>query len=210
MAFKVFTPGVLTSSDVNTFLMRQSVIVCTSTTRPASPNEGMTIYETDTDRYRTYSGTAWENLADSGAWRSWTPTLGTDGSGTAWALGNATTDGRYLRIGRQVIVSLSMTFGSTTTFGSGDLMMTVPASLDFAATVSSQHALGVARFNDISLNNSYPCVVMRSSNAANVVFSLIETTASYGRVVEVEGATPVTWVSGDTMSMMYSYETSVV
>jgi hypothetical protein len=59
MAFKTFAPGVLTSSDVNTFLMRQAVIVCTSSTRPASPNEGMTIYETDTDRHAFYTGTAW-------------------------------------------------------------------------------------------------------------------------------------------------------
>jgi hypothetical protein len=29
MAFKTFAPGVLTSSDVNTFLMRQAVITCT-------------------------------------------------------------------------------------------------------------------------------------------------------------------------------------
>lgn len=56
MAFKTFTPGVLTSSDVNTFLMRQSIIVCTSATRPASPNEGMFIYETDTDNLAKFDG----------------------------------------------------------------------------------------------------------------------------------------------------------
>jgi hypothetical protein len=62
MAFKTFAPGVLTSSDVNTFLMRQSVITCTAATRPASPNEGMLIYETDTDLFKVYSGTAWGDM----------------------------------------------------------------------------------------------------------------------------------------------------
>ena len=33
--------------------------VCTSTTRPASPFEGQTVYETDTDRLATWDGSAW-------------------------------------------------------------------------------------------------------------------------------------------------------
>lgn len=33
--------------------------VCTSSTRPAAPYEGQTIYETDTDRLLTYDGSAW-------------------------------------------------------------------------------------------------------------------------------------------------------
>lgn len=62
MAFKTFTAGaVLTASDVNTYLAKQAVIVCTSTTRPSSPPEGMVIYETDTDKMLTYttSTTGW-------------------------------------------------------------------------------------------------------------------------------------------------------
>ena len=34
-------------------------IICTSTTRPSSPFEGMRIYETDTNREYVHSGTAW-------------------------------------------------------------------------------------------------------------------------------------------------------
>ena len=63
MAFKTFTPGAtLTASEVNTYLAKQSVIVCTSTTRPSSPPEGMTIYETDTDKLLTYTTatTGWQ------------------------------------------------------------------------------------------------------------------------------------------------------
>lgn len=33
--------------------------VCTSTTRPASPYEGQSIYETDTDKALTWDGSAW-------------------------------------------------------------------------------------------------------------------------------------------------------
>ena len=56
MAYKTFTAGaVLTASDVNTYLAKQAVIVCTSTTRPSSPPEGMVIYETDTDKLLGYT-----------------------------------------------------------------------------------------------------------------------------------------------------------
>lgn len=60
MAFKTFvTEEVLASADVMTYFMRQAVITCTSGTRPASPVEGMTIFETDTDTYRTWDGSLW-------------------------------------------------------------------------------------------------------------------------------------------------------
>jgi hypothetical protein len=36
--------------------------VCTSTTRPASPYEGQTIYETDTDLVKSYDGSNWNTI----------------------------------------------------------------------------------------------------------------------------------------------------
>lgn len=58
MGYKLWAPGeLLTSADVNSYLMKQSLISCTSVTRPASPQDGMSIYETDTKRYLTYSST---------------------------------------------------------------------------------------------------------------------------------------------------------
>jgi hypothetical protein len=58
--FKDFNAGeVLTASDVDTYLMSQVIIRCTSGTRPASPAEGWHIYETDTNRLMVYNGSAW-------------------------------------------------------------------------------------------------------------------------------------------------------
>lgn len=60
MGFKTWSPGdVLTAADVNDYLMKQVVIVCTSGTRPSSPVTGMTIYESDTDTYRRWNGSTW-------------------------------------------------------------------------------------------------------------------------------------------------------
>lgn len=57
--FKTFTAATLTASDVNGYLMRQTVIQATSTTRPSSPHTGMLIYETDTYRFASYDSTGW-------------------------------------------------------------------------------------------------------------------------------------------------------
>jgi len=69
MPFKTFVAGPLPSAEVNDYLMKQSVIVCTSGTRPASPVNGMTIYETDTGRYITWNGSAWSRVIGGTNWR---------------------------------------------------------------------------------------------------------------------------------------------
>jgi hypothetical protein len=69
MAYKVFSNGsVLNASDLNDFLMRQSVMVFSSATARTSaitgPTEGMLTYLEDTNRFQYYSGTAWVDLTD--------------------------------------------------------------------------------------------------------------------------------------------------
>jgi len=68
MAYKVFSNGdALTGSELNTYLMNQSVMVfATTTARDAalpSPLEGMIVWLQDTDKYMYYNGSAWTNLA---------------------------------------------------------------------------------------------------------------------------------------------------
>jgi hypothetical protein len=61
MSIKTWSTGeVLTASDVNTYLMRQVIITCTSSTRPSSPVEGMHIWETDTLKGYVYDSSAWQ------------------------------------------------------------------------------------------------------------------------------------------------------
>jgi hypothetical protein len=81
--FKTFTAGaVLTASDVNTYLAKQAVVVCTSTTRPTSPPEGMAIYETDTDKVLVYT------TATTGWQPPWNLPWGRVGSNTGTATTN--------------------------------------------------------------------------------------------------------------------------
>jgi hypothetical protein len=67
MAYKVFTNGsTLPASDLNTYLMNQSVMVFASsaarTSAIASPTEGMLTWLEDGNRFEYYSGSAWVEL----------------------------------------------------------------------------------------------------------------------------------------------------
>jgi formylmethanofuran dehydrogenase subunit A len=69
MAYKVFSNGsVLNASDLNDYLMNQSVMVFSSSAARASaltsPTEGMMTYLEDTNRFQYYTGTAWQDLTD--------------------------------------------------------------------------------------------------------------------------------------------------
>lgn len=65
MPFKNFVIEEGESSDINTYLMRQMNIICTSSTRPSSPISGMRIFETDTLKDMVYDGSGWRLLSEN-------------------------------------------------------------------------------------------------------------------------------------------------
>lgn len=206
MAFKTFAPGVLTSSDVNTFLMQQAVITCTSSTRPASPSEGMTIYETDTDRYKTYSGTAWEDTLKSGEWISYTPTLlPGSGSGTDWALGSGTITGAYQKVGRLVAARIEIVFASDSTFGSKFLAFTAP--IGKVVEAAGNKIVGTVVFEDVSAGDSFAgvCLMQASGQPISVAaFEII--TGTYSQYAQANSTQPFTWADGDRLNVDIVYE----
>lgn len=109
MPYQTFTAGPLSAAAVNTYLAQQSVITCTSGTRPASPVKGMTIYETDKDQYVVYNGAAWVNDL-GGTWRTYTPTI------TGVTIGSGSISGRYTIIGRTVTGTLFFTAGGSSSY----------------------------------------------------------------------------------------------
>jgi hypothetical protein len=74
-------------------------IICTSTTRPASPFEGQKIYQTDDNRELTYDSSAWVQTNSLGGWSTWTPQLYQNGN-----LTSTIPHARYTRIGDTAIV----------------------------------------------------------------------------------------------------------
>ena len=120
MPFKVFTSATLSAADVNDYLMEQAIATVTAATRPASPNEGQVLYETDTDRLYIYDGTAWRTLGGS-KWNSYTPTW------TNLTVGNGTQSAIYRYIDGGIWVKGVLTFGTTSSI-SGTVTQTIPNS----------------------------------------------------------------------------------
>lgn len=152
MAFKTFAPGVLTSSDVNTFLMRQAVITCTSSTRPSSPSEGMFIYETDTDNLAKYNGSSWVYQGKYDY--SFTPTL----SGSGWTFKGYTAYSKVAQIGDMCHYIGYILWDGTgsQTAGSGSILVDLPIESATGPTAYTRLAQrGVFAMSDDSANAQY-------------------------------------------------------
>jgi hypothetical protein len=197
MAFKTFAPGVLTASDVNTFLMRQTVIVCTSTTRPGSPNEGMTIYETDTDKTFQYTGTVWRSIAALDVWDTFTPTW------VNLTVGNGTTTGRFIRLGRLTVIRGRVVFGSTTAI-TGNVSMGYPSGVGPGTYLDD--VVGQTQSQDESAATFYSGPV-KALSAGMLVHSTNHTFAANYSIMDFVTATkPFTWTTNDTLGVVVVME----
>ena len=102
-------------------------IICTSTTRPASPFEGQKIYETDTDRELTYDSSVWVQTNSLGGWSTWTPQLYQNGN-----LTSTTPHARYTRIGDTAIVQAKVSATQAGTAGQQIEIRNLPYSAEAA------------------------------------------------------------------------------
>ncbi len=104
---KTFTAGeTLTASDVNSYLMEQSVMVFGGTAARSSaiptPTEGMFAVTTDNDELDYYDGSNWVSALPVGAWTAFTPTW------TGLTVGNGTYEvAAYNLIGKTAFVEIS-------------------------------------------------------------------------------------------------------
>lgn len=191
MPIKTFTASVLTAADMNTYLMQQSVIFCTSSTRPASPVEGMTIFETDTDCYATYSGAAWAYLL-GGPWQAWTPTL----AGVS-ALGNGSVVARYGIVGKTITGKFRFFAGSTTTYSGSGIGFSSPTT---AVSTSTTDTCGSGFIDDGTAGNRR-LVVATHSSTTNI-------NLQWDGGGPVTNTSPVTLGTGGRVSINFSYESA--
>jgi len=134
-----------------------------------------------------------------GAWTAYTPTLG----GTGWAIGDGTTVAAYCQIGKIVHFRVTITFGSTSTFGAAAApTVSLPvASVSAAGLGPSSRSMGVSYF-DASLGQIYYGRFLDSGTSALACY-----------VVGVDGlgavataTAPFTWASGDLLQLSGTYQ----
>jgi hypothetical protein len=132
-----------------------------------------------------------------GVWQAWTPTFTT--TGTAPAIGNGTMIGRYTVFNKTVIAQFFFSAGSTTTFGTGTLLFSLP--VNSSSTVNAFSALGSGFVIDESAQNSYVCNVDRKNTADK--FGLRFTGGTFA---DVTGTAPFTMANTDTIRAQLVYE----
>jgi hypothetical protein len=167
--------------------------VCLSTNRPATPYDGMVIYETDTNRSLVWNGSSWDILSDMGAWTSYTPTW----SQTA-TISKTVTFSKYIQIGKSVIYQGYMVATSAGT-ASGAISIGIPVAAS-AQYGSAYTTVGSAQFVDVTPG------YYTYSGTANLSNGVI-TITTLGTAANLVGVNPaVTVASTDIISWSVMYE----
>lgn len=149
MPFKTFVAGTTAlASDINTYLMNQSVMVFTnSTTRDAAltaPTEGMVAYLTASDHYTIYNGTAW--VIFDIAWNAYNPTM----TGITLGTGNSIST-YYARIGKTVVYTGRLSTG-TSPSAVTQITFSLPVNPALAYNAADVMGVGVMRDNSAAVN----------------------------------------------------------
>jgi len=206
--FRTFTAGdVLTASQVNSYLMKQSVMVFASSSArdtglAGNLVEGMVVYLEDSDRLTVYTGTVWRVLEEGV--QTWTPTLTATVTNPTLG-GSGVLEGHYIRHGRLLTVWARVRFQVSppgeTAPGEGVYIVSLP----FASTgvlASTGNALGSAigsghlrRDSDGGLNRTIG-VQLRSSTSVQFMAS------SNGWLTH---ASPWSWTNGDQIAFTATY-----
>lgn len=140
---------------------------------------GSRIYAAD------WNGTVRDGFEAFGAWTSYTPTWGS--TGTAPAIGNGSLIGAYTQIQKTVFFRVGVTFGSSTTFGTGNYTLTLPVAPSSSSPYWSWVGYG--------LNGGTAYRLSLDVNGGSSTAVLNYQSATTGAMTRVGQTAPVTWAT---------------
>jgi hypothetical protein len=192
---------VLTAADMNTYVRNQMIGTCTSGTRPSSPVEGQTIYETDTDVFSVYNGSVWLTVAQPGVWTDFSGSFLWTGTGSNPAIGNGTIATKWAQFGKMVVYRGFVQAGSSTTFGTGNWEINYPVTPVTTPGSSLGGLVGAAFVFDNSATATWAAAVI--SSTTSVARVLVTNAAAAGYLTPTN---PMTWAVSDRFSWTFIYE----
>lgn len=142
---------------------------------------------TDIDDFSPYQ-------ALTGAWTDWSSTFAWTATSVNPAVGNGTKSAKYIQVGKLVIFTASIIMGTTTTYGTGTWLFSVP----FTSATTDLHA-GVSWLVDQGTATNRQPGVVRFNTTSNV-------TITGGSGGPVAAAIPFTWASTDRIGFTLVYE----
>lgn len=178
---------------------RQVLITCTSTTRPASPDEGMSIYETDTDRVLLWNGSSW--LIVTEPWQTYTPVLTATTTNPTLGTGS-TASARYQRQYNLVTYQGIVQFGTAgVAAGTGDYRLSLPVT---AQTGIISRRVGIMNAYDSSA--AHTCLTTAYLVSSTTVGFLFSNTWPLGNQNYIGASQPMTWAASDQIEFTITYE----
>lgn len=195
----VYEPHQYIDSATGWKYLGNSTIICTSSTRPASPFEGQTIYETDTDLSYTYNGSAWVQTGNVGSWTSYTPTW------TNLTVGNGTQTSAYVNYGKLYVVRIGFEFGSTSSI-SASPDFTLPNNVSVNSAYPAAYPFGMGNMRDVSASGGYLASIIRGGSADKMSFRTQTAGGTYVTNGNLDSTTPFTWASGDLLMCQFMFE----
>lgn len=207
VTFSGFAPTALTDGQRLTVLAMGAGNVNLVHNATSSPSYRLTNLLTATNTYLVGGSGCAEFVYDGSAnrWKmvsygmggfkiytsTWTAAVGTP------AIGDGTLTGRYSVVGRSVTVSLILTVGSTTTFGTGAWQFTLP----MAAEDQNTGQVGNAMITDAGTGLFRYTPIM-------IDFTHIALHAGDGTNNYAGSALPMTWAAGDYFVTSFTYSSS--
>jgi len=142
---------------------------------------------------------------DNMTWTSWTPNWGASSANPS--IGNGSLVGRYFRIGKFIMVHISMNMGSTTNFGAGQYSWSVPFPPATSSTASGAYtyAAGAAVLNDAGTGQYMAVAYLFELSANNYRIRVL---SGVNANSEITHNYPFTWASGDDLDIMICYQTA--
>lgn len=188
-----FAPGeVLAAADLNdTFASKLPYSFGTAT--PSTTDSGFLWYDSNSTpaQPKFWNGSSFISLtADS--WTTYTP------SWTNLTVGNGTNTAAYVVLGKLVIVSGYLEWGSTTSATTSSTIMTAPFSY---ASGSETQVLGAASIRDVSVGSA-KTLVLEKTGGSGVYFISNEAAANS----TLTGTSPYTLQTGDVLRWALAYE----
>ena len=201
MPRKTFVAGTLaTASDVNTYLMNQSVMVFATAaarnTAIPTPTEGMLTYQSSNDHLTVYTGADW--IPFDTTWNTYTPTLNNVTLGSGYTLSAA-----YAVIGKTVIVQFYFALGATSAI-TGDVNFSLPIN---QASSNRSASVGTCVITDSSPSTRYSGAVLLSGTPGNAFFRVINSAGTYATQVALSSSVPIAvWAVNDSISTTIIYQ----
>jgi len=125
------------------------------------------------------------------AWTSYTPTW--TGTTTNPVIGNGTISGRYMQVGKTIHYEVKITMGSTTTYGSGAYLFSLPVAARAANRPAGQMTALDASLPGVRTHHAY-------TNSTTVVATHNDAGTNSGPTA------PFTWATSDTITVAGTYE----